>query len=94
MSAERQSKGRIKDPRIHKPTLVPTLCTNVIEAFWSLNRSRQGTGFGPAPIPLSELLAWSTLMNEKLDRWEVSLFGRLDSAYLEEVSKKMEEQDG
>jgi hypothetical protein len=66
------------------------VCRNTWEAFWTLNASRGNTGFGPAPLLYSELQAWCSLMGERLDRWEITLFRTLDRAYLEEASKKMD----
>jgi hypothetical protein len=91
MSAERQTKGRVKDSRIHNPVIIPVHLSRIWNTFWILNRSRQGTGYGPAPLQYSELLAYCQLVNEKLDGWEVRVFRNLDYAYLDEVAIKQSE---
>lgn len=90
LSVERQTKGRVRDERIHNPTQVPTACQNIWFAFWELNRTRQSNGFGMSPLQFSELKAWCDLMGERLDRWEIGVFARLDNVYLTEVSAKTE----
>jgi hypothetical protein len=77
---------------VENPTQVPPVCANTVEAFWEINKGRQGTGYGPGPLLYTELRAYCQLMDEKLEPWEIRLFRRLDNAYLEEVASKMKEE--
>ena len=91
LSVERQTNGRIKDPRIHEPTKVPDVGLRAWRVFWDLSSSRGGTGYGPAAITYVELKARSELLDEVLEPWEVVAIRRMDSAYIDEVAKKMSE---
>jgi hypothetical protein len=77
--------------RLHNPTPVPFNGQRVWQAFWEVNTSRHGTELGPSAITYTEIKAWSDLMEEKLEPWEVSAFRRMDTAYLQEVGKKLNE---
>lgn len=80
----------VPDERLHKPTPVPPCFQNVWFAFWELDRTRPNAGFGPMPITFTELKSWCELMGEPLDRGDIQVLGRLDRAYLDEASKKLD----
>lgn len=90
LSVERQAG--IKDPRIHNPTLPPNAAKRLWKVFWELNKARQGTGYGPAPIPNTELQSWCQMMGVSLSRWELQAFRMLDVSYLQEMSAKLEQE--
>jgi hypothetical protein len=82
---------RYIDPRLLEPSEPPEACKFVWDAFWSINTSRGGTGYGPAPIPCTEILAWSTLYRQPLEHWEIEALRTMDRVYLQEVQKKLTE---
>lgn len=61
------------------------------EAFIMLHLSRPSTGFGPGPIPLTEIKAFTELMEipKGDDLYDfVRVVRKMDRAYLEQVTKK------
>jgi hypothetical protein len=60
-----------------------------LEAFYSLSRSRSGTGYGALPIQISEIQAWHSFIKSPLDP-ESLLFvvQSLDAVYLKHLSRK------
>lgn len=50
-----------------------------------LHSSRSSGGFGPAAIPLTEMIAWQKAMNVRLTPWEVETIMHLDRAVLSEM---------
>lgn len=59
--------------------------------FQTLHMSRPSTGFGPGPIPLSEIVAYVELMQIAPgdDRQEfMQIMRTLDKTYLQQVTKK------
>jgi hypothetical protein len=41
-----------------------------------------GTGFGPAPIPVAQIFAWSQLKRRRISPWESDMIRLLDQTYL------------
>ena len=81
-----KSKGRHEEAENLERTKVPHELEFPWLAFVELNVARGSSGFGPAPIPYSEILAWSTLNGVDLDLWEINLIRRLDMAFMSAVA--------
>lgn len=60
-----------------------------IEAFYTLSGSRQ-VGMGVSAIPISEIIIYCDYFDEPDPELFLYLMQRMDSAYLEEYSKKQE----
>ena len=77
-----------------KPT-IPFSLEWIWKAFWLLSSSRGGSGFGPLPILLTELEAYSRI--EEIDSEGLRLLVyhvyRMDSAWLSHVMKKTEDKE-
>ena len=96
LSVQRQASkaGRpFDDAELRLPINPPRAGEYVWDAFLALNRSRAGTGYGPAPIPNQEIYAWTLLYQQPLEIWEVNAIRAMDVAYLEEVSKLQKEEE-
>lgn len=89
ISVQRQT-GR-QDERLTNPEKVPSVGLRAWNAFFDVNRSRQSNGYGPSAISNQELLAWCSLMDEKLTPWEVNVFKMMDSTFLDEYHIKQQE---
>lgn len=50
-----------------------------------LHASRPAGGFGPAAIPLTEVIAWQRAMHARLTPWEVETIMHLDRTALAEM---------
>lgn len=62
-----------------------------LEAFYSLTRSRQGTGYGALPIQISEVKAWRELMRSPLDPESLLyIIQRLDKVHLDHLNRKQD----
>jgi hypothetical protein len=59
--------------------------------FRDLSMARGSNGFGPTPISWSEILAWSALMREPLEIWEIQAIRYIDVIYLSVASKDAHE---
>lgn len=72
-----------------KPPEIDDLTRLYLTAFYSLSRSRSGTGYGALPIQVSEVQAWHSFVKSPLDP-ESLLFvvQSLDAVYLEHLSRK------
>lgn len=69
---------------------LPTACYPAWKAFIQLHNSRSSSGFGINPIPYSEIAAYSAVMKEELDDWEVNLIKEFDSVALAQFAKEQE----
>lgn len=78
-------KGRKKKPK--GPTL-PAGVVHLWNAFAQLSAARTGNGFGPNPIPYSEIDAYSRLTGQAFLPWEVDAIRALDDAYVTAAAEK------
>lgn len=94
LSVQRQSTAIGKpyiDPRLELPTQPDITGAHIWDAFWSINISRGGTGYGPAPFTCAEILSWIHLYKQHFDMWEIDAIRLMDKTYLETVAKISEE---
>jgi len=63
----------------------------VWEWYQELARGRGSSGFGPNPISWLDVLAWSGLMDMRLERWELRALRLLDLSYLLAIAEKESE---
>lgn len=85
-----ESTGTTPSAIAHQPSL-DLVAAFFWEAYHVLALSRTATGFGPGPIPLSEIRSYAELMeipsgDEQRDL--VHLIRRMDVAYLDHVAKR------
>lgn len=78
-------KGRRKKPK--GPSLHPGV-VHLWNAFAQLSAARTNNGFGPNPIPYSEIDAYSRLTAQSFDPWEVAAIRALDDAYISAAAEK------
>jgi hypothetical protein len=52
-----------------------------------MDHARGGNGFGIVPVSFLEMAAWSQLVDEKLEPWEVRAIRSIDRAYVEQMSQ-------
>lgn len=50
--------------------------------FREVSSARQSSGYGPQPLPYTEILAWQTLSGVVLEPWELDAFRSLDTMVL------------
>jgi len=94
LSVKRQAAANGKtfeDPRLELP-IQPVNGWYVWDTFWSLNSSRGGTGYGPAPISCGDILDWIALYKQPLETWEIDALRAMDRVYLSEVQKLLNEE--
>lgn len=60
--------------------------------FLDLNRKRQGNGYGPNPIPYSEILAYFSVYRIDYDELELSLIDILDTVAMDYFSEQAEKE--
>jgi hypothetical protein len=82
----KSSGGKVIPPELTPPEL-PSAMEHLWLWFADLSRGRPHTGFGPGPIPYSEILAWAALTGQRPSPWEVAVLKRLDGVYLEVTAK-------
>ena len=68
----------------------PNVVVHIWEWFNTLNDARASTGFGVSPITYSEILAWSSLTNNKPSPWEVAVIKLLDTLYIKANASRVE----
>jgi hypothetical protein len=56
--------------------------------FWDLNAGRPVWQGGFRPIPATEFMAWQTLNEIQLERWELEALRRLDALFLKVVAEE------
>lgn len=69
---------------VENPVLPPG-GAHLWEWFQELNGARTGNGFGPNPLPFTEISAWSALTGRSPRPWEVQAIRLLDAAYIAEI---------
>ena len=84
------SGGKVKDPLLDKEVLIPIEGQYIFELFWRLRACIGGSGFGPNPISNMEIMAWMLNMGVNLSPGEIRTIQKLDSVYMDYVSKKTE----
>lgn len=65
-----------------------------VHLFFDLSSTRQHTQGGAMAISYSELMAYTTLNDMELEPWEVNILRVMDRAYLEELRKTGEVNNG
>lgn len=72
---------------------IPDCGSHLFDWFLDLSaHGRAGSGFGPAPITYSEILAWRDMVRRHpIHSWEIEILMSMDSTYRAEVSKLQEE---
>lgn len=78
-------KGRKKKPKGPK---LPPGAVHLWNAFIQLSNARGGNGYGPNPIPYTEIDAFCRLTETALDPWEIEAIRALDDAYLTAANQK------
>jgi hypothetical protein len=73
---------------------VPDCGSHLFDWFLSLSaHGRAGSGFGPAPITYSEILAWREMVRRHpIHSWEIEMLLTMDAAYRTEMAKIAEEE--
>lgn len=61
---------------------VPEAGAPLWRIFCELHRCRGSTGYGPAPITLHDIEAWSRLIGGSLEGWEIKALLEIDGAFL------------
>lgn len=61
---------------------MPAALGYLVAVFRRLAARRQNSGFGPQPIPLSEIAALQSLAGVRLAPWEVEIIEALDDLHL------------
>ena len=85
-----------KTPLDDKPVLFFDL-EHIWSLFWSLNRSRQDTGFGSASLQLSEIVTWLDFIGitDEAERLEaVRYIQEMDAKFLEWSDMQRKRQQG
>ena len=67
---------------------VPIELAYLWRAFNRLASRRTSNGFGPNPIPWSDIAAYSVLTGFPFAPWEVEVIEELDRVFLAEMSKQ------
>lgn len=62
---------------------------DAFDGFLSLSAARGGTGYGPLPIPFSEIDAWSRL-HGGAEAWEIRLIRELDRVWIADAADRIE----
>lgn len=78
-------KSTGKTPPELKIPLIPVGGESLLSVFMDLHMSRPVSGFGPAAIPLTEVMAWQKAMHVRLTPWEVETILHLDRTALIEM---------
>lgn len=85
-----QETGKVPTAVATRPQL-DLLEARYWDAFQVLHAGRGSTGFGPAPVLLSEVLAYATIMeiDDPEDRRDLMhIIRAMDRSYIEQASKK------
>lgn len=77
-----------KAPRRLVAAEVPSWGEYLLNLFWDLQSARGSTGWGPAAMSWSDMVAWIQLRRLRLDAWEVDVLRRLDQAWLQAYNAK------
>lgn len=80
------TQGKVRPPELDPPEC-PHELLHLWEWFADLSGARPHTGFGPGPLPFSEIQAWANLTGHRPTPWEVGVLKRLDGVYLEVTAK-------
>lgn len=72
--------------------VIPPAGEYLLEWLWDIMASQPTGENGPNPISCTELANWSLLTGNALNRREVAILRRLDSAYRNAVAKEREAQ--
>lgn len=81
-------KSTGKTPTELEIPAIPTGCESLMSVFMDLHMSRPAGGFGPAAIPLTEVIAWQKAMSVRLTPWEVETILHLDRTAITEMMDK------
>lgn len=76
-----QKQTGFKDPQL-EPLTFPAGSIYLWNWFWELDKGRSGTGFGPAPLAYTEILAWSVLTHNNPTPFEIAVLKDMDSERL------------
>lgn len=87
---EKSSKGKVRDPRLDTEILVPIEGQFIFELFWELRSGIGSSGFGPNPISQMEIFSYMSNIGVELSPGEIKTLKKLDSEYLDYISKQIE----
>lgn len=66
---------------------MPEALSYLVQAFHRLAGRRQSNGFGPLPIPHSEIVAFQSLTGCRFAPWEVELIEALDDLHIASMTQ-------
>jgi hypothetical protein len=88
MEAHARATGEVPE-ELERLGAGPPMGTEALwNVFLSLNNSRGSGGFGPAPISLSSIAAYSKLYSVRFTPWELDVLLELDSTVVRLISSK------
>ena len=83
--------GKVPEEYENLPEL-PTEATQVWNWYVQIAQSRGSNGYGPNALSNQEIKAFFELEGFMPDAWEVNLIRKLDSAYMQHISKQSEKE--
>lgn len=89
-AAERRAKRGKKTSLLDERVEIPDHLEAVWYAFRTLSASRSGTGYGPNPIPISEILSTMGYFGLIDEEDSVTIIQGLDLVYLNDFAEKAE----
>lgn len=74
--------------RLAEAPQCPEGCYQLWRDFLALHHGRGSTGFGPARISFSDILAYQQVRGIRLSQWDISTIQRADTAFLEHCAEE------
>jgi len=70
------------------PEPLPEHLQYILDWFWALSRCRSYNGYGPNPLSMSEVEAWSSMTGNILIPEEVIMIQRMDSEFVHNMYER------